>query len=278
MPRARCASSCGLSHRATGGGAARLSAGAGNDGLERSLGLVKIKAVHADGWSNLKVRTSARVALGRAGGSLPTRECLRYAADHADARDAVYSALDVSALEQSLGRPVVSLHSQAADRAVYLQRPDLGRRLDSASVDRLKATARGEVDVALILADGLSATAVQRHAGTVVISLLQLLGARKYSVGPLCVVQQARVAIEDEIASQLRAKLAVILIGERPGLGTADSLGAYLVHAPAIGRTDADRNCLSNIHPRHLAPAKAAEALLWLIEQCAVFAESAEWC
>lgn len=223
--------------------------------------------MHADPWSNLKLRTPARVALGRAGGSLPTRECLGFAADHADARDAVYSTLDVSALEQSLGRPVVCLHSQAANRAVYLQRPDLGRRLDAASVDRLKSTAGDEVDVALVLADGLSATAVQRHAATVVIALLELLGARKYSVGPLCVVQQARVAIEDEIGSLLRAKVAVILIGERPGLGTADSLGAYLVHGPAIGTTDADRNCVSNIHPRHLAPAMAAKALLWLTEQ-----------
>jgi ethanolamine ammonia-lyase small subunit len=116
----------------------------------------------------------------------------------------------------------------------------------------------------------LSATAAQRHAALVVKPLLSLLKDKRFSVGTICVVQQARVAIEDEIGSLLRAKVAVILIGERPGLGTADSLGAYLVFNPAIGKTDAERNCISNIHPRHLPPARAADALLWLIEQSLV--------
>jgi ethanolamine ammonia-lyase small subunit len=224
--------------------------------------------MHADPWSPLKSSTSARIALGRAGGSLPTKECLSFAADHADARDAVYSALDLPALQQSLSLPLIALHSQAADRDTYLKRPDLGRCLNQASADQLRSiTKKDEVDVAIIIADGLSATAAQRHAAAVVIPLLSSLKIKGFSLALLCAVQQARVAIEDEIGSLLHAGLAVILIGERPGLGTADSLGAYLVHDPAIGKTDADRNCISNIHPRHLPLAVAADSLLWLIEQ-----------
>lgn len=223
--------------------------------------------MHDDLWHFLKPSTPARIALGRAGGSLPTSAVLEFAADHADARDAVYSAADVPALQSALGIPIVSLHSQAMDRTTYLQRPDLGRRLNETSVKLLESMAGDQVDVSLMIADGLSATAAQRHAAGVVGPLLSALGDRRYSVAPLCVIQQARVAIEDEVGSILRAKIAVILIGERPGLGTADSLGAYLVHSPAIGKTDADRNCISNIHPRHLSPRLAAAALLWLIEQ-----------
>jgi ethanolamine ammonia-lyase small subunit len=225
---------------------------------------------HQDSWSPLRSQTSARIALGRAGGSLPTDQVLAFAADHADARDAVYSELNPAELEASLGLPIVPLHSQAADRQTYLHRPDLGRRLDARSVDLLQSIAGDEVDVAIMVADGLSATAAQRHATLVVKPLVSLLKDKRFAVGPICVVQQARVAIEDEIGSLLRAKVAVILIGERPGLGTADSLGAYLVFNPAVGKTDADRNCISNIHPRHLPPARAAVALLWLIEQSLV--------
>jgi ethanolamine ammonia-lyase small subunit len=223
-----------------------------------------------DPWKLLQARTSARVALGRAGGSLPTGQLLSFAADHADARDAVYSQLDLPALQASLDDPTILLHSQATDRQTYLRRPDLGRRLDAESVAKVQSTSGDEVDVALMIADGLSATAAQHHAAAVVKPLLVLLRAKRFRVASLCVVQQARVAIEDEIGSLLRAKLAVILIGERPGLGTADSLGAYLIHDPKIGKTDADRNCVSNIHPRHLPPQRAAETVFWLIEQSIV--------
>ncbi len=220
-----------------------------------------------DPWFGLKSRTSARIALGRAGGSLPTGACLAFAADHADARDAVYSRLDLIKLQTSLPSAAIALHSQASDRATYLKRPDLGRRLDAQSKHTLQARAAEAADVALIVADGLSATAAQEHAGAVVTPLINLLQSRHFSIAPLCIVEQARVAIQDEIGLLLNATIAVILIGERPGLGTSDSLGAYLVHTPAIGKTDADRNCISNIHPRHLPPIQAAEALFWLIEQ-----------
>jgi ethanolamine ammonia-lyase small subunit len=226
--------------------------------------------MHPDPWSTLKSKTTARIAMGRAGGSLPTAECLAFAADHADARDAVYSELDVSALEKSVGLPIVSLHSQATDRTTYLQRPDLGRRLDQQSIQLLESLNAKEADVVLIVADGLSATAAQRHGADVLRHLIELLGERHFSMGPICVVRQARVAVEDEIGSVLHAKLAVILIGERPGLGLADSLGGYIVFDPKIGKSDADRNCVSNIHPRHLPPAVAAQTLVWLIEQSLV--------
>jgi ethanolamine ammonia-lyase small subunit len=156
------------------------------------------------------------------------------------------------------------------DRATYLQRPDLGRRLDQESADRLAGLAAEPAEVVVIIADGLSATAAQRHAAELVTKLLDALQQRHWRVGPLCAVQQARVAIEDEIGWLLKAKIAVILIGERPGLGSADSLGAYLVHDPVIGRTDAQRNCISNIHPNHLTADAATTTLVWLIEQAMV--------
>ncbi len=224
----------------------------------------------SDPWSHLRRHTTARIALGRAGGSLPTGEWLAFSADHADAQDAVYSELDVATLTKEvtpLGLPLLHLRSRSSDRQTYLQRPDLGRRLDADSAAALVQAAGSPVDLALIIADGLSAPAAQLHAASVLMHLLPMIRSRRYTLAPLSIVTQARVAIEDEIGSLLRARLAVILIGERPGLGSSDSLGAYLVHHPAIGKTDADRNCISNIRPQQLSPVAAANALIWLIEQ-----------
>jgi ethanolamine ammonia-lyase small subunit len=226
-----------------------------------------------DPWSQLRKHTPARIALGRAGGSLPTNELLAFAADHADARDAVYSELDVASLTDSLlplGLPVLSLRSRAGDRETYLKRPDLGRWLDDASVAKVTASAAAGVDVALMVGDGLSAVAAQRHAAAVLMHLVPLLRKRRFSLGPICIVTQARVAVEDEIGSLLKGRVALILIGERPGLGSADSLGGYLIHGPAIGKTDAQRNCVSNIRRGQLSPPAAANALAWLIEQSLV--------
>lgn len=220
-----------------------------------------------DPWHSLRTRTTARIALGRAGGSLPTNQCLAFAADHADARDAVFSELDVAALERAMGQPMLLLHSRATDRTIYLQRPDLGRQLDDASAVLLQSKTTTETDVALIVADGLSATAAQLHAPVVVNHLIELLAPAGFTLAPICVVKQARVAIADQIGSLLKARLSIILIGERPGLGVADSLGAYLTYQPTVGKTDADRNCVSNINPRHLPPPAAAGTLFWLIQQ-----------
>jgi ethanolamine ammonia-lyase small subunit len=223
-----------------------------------------------DPWSALRQLTAARIALGRAGGSMRTAEVLAFAADHAEARDAVHSELDVRTLAGSIssfGLPVLPLHTRAETREGYLKCPDLGRGLDEESAARVSANGGSGADVALIVGDGLSAVAAQRHAASVLGHLLPRLQSRGFSVGPVAVVTQARVAVEDEIGGLLKATVAVLLIGERPGLGAVDSLGAYLVHGPAIGKSDAQRNCISNIRPGGLEPAAAAEAIAWLVEQ-----------
>jgi len=195
----------------------------------------------------------ARISLGRAGHSLPTRELLAFQLAHAKARDAVLTALDSTSYAQ-----YINVHSAAPNRAIYLRRPDLGRRL--ADPSQLQ---RGEYDAVLILADGLSATAVHRHAGPVLDELLPLLEGWK--LAPIVVAQQARVAISDEIGELSGAKMSVILIGERPGLTSPDSLGAYLTWAPRVGRNDAERNCISNIRGEGLKPALAAQRIAMLM-------------
>ena len=224
-----------------------------------------------DPWSNLRRFTPARIAQGRAGSSLPTGAWLAFAADHADARDAVYAELDTAAFAAAVepsGVAVLPLRSAAGDRATYLQRPDLGRRLDGASAAAVRAAATTTVDVAVIVADGLSATAINRNAADVLAALLpQLAGLR---VGPVCVVSQGRVGVMDEVGAGLGARAAVILIGERPGLAVPDSVGAYLTFGPAVGNTDANRNCVSNIRPAGLPPRAGADAIAWLLRQALV--------
>jgi ethanolamine ammonia-lyase small subunit len=222
-----------------------------------------------DPWVELRRLTPARIALGRAGGSLPTAELLRFSAAHAAARDAVWAELDLDRLERELApcqRPLVRVASEAPDRRTYLVRPDLGRRLPASSRERLETLGRqGPYDVALILADGLSAAAAQRQAPALVAALLPRLAQAGCTVGPIALARQARVALQDPIGAALGSRCAVILLGERPGLGAADSLGAYLVFGPGPGRTDADRNCVSNIRPGGLPITAAAELLAWLI-------------
>jgi ethanolamine ammonia-lyase small subunit len=222
-----------------------------------------------DPWSDLRALTPARIALGRAGGSLPTAELLGFQAAHAAARDAVWTALDTDRLEADLaglGLPLVRLASAASDRATYLRRPDLGRRLDPASAARLAGAAPVDgCDVALVLGDGLSATAVQAHAPALALALAGLLRERGLRLGPVALVTQARVAVGDPVGAALRARASLILLGERPGLGSPDSLGAYLTFAPRPGRTDAERNCVSNIRPEGLPVTAAAELLGWLL-------------
>lgn len=221
----------------------------------------------ADPWTELRSLTPARIALGRSGASLPTREVLALGIAHAQARDAVQAALDVEALAsalQPLSLPTVHAQSAAATRAAYLARPDWGRRLSPDSRRELDAIARSDgPDVLLVIADGLSAVAPQRHAAALLSALLpQLQGL---SLGPLVIATQARVALADEIAECLAARLVVCLIGERPGLSSPDSLGAYVTAAPRVGSVDAERNCLSNIRPQGLAYDEAAGQLAGLI-------------
>lgn len=224
-----------------------------------------------DPWSVLRCHTTARIGLGRAGASQPTRHHLAFQLDQARARDAVLMPLDVAHLEQemaALGQPPIMLRSAAGERRSYLQRPDLGRRLDGESAARLAALGAPSEspDVALIIADGLSAPAVQTHAVPLLQALLPQLPAA-WRLAPLIVVEQGRVAISDEIGALLHARLAVILIGERPGLSSPDSLGVYLTYGPRVGNTDAGRNCLSNIRAAGLSYAAAAHKLHYLMGQ-----------
>lgn len=215
----------------------------------------------------LRKWTSARVALGRTGGSLPHRELLDFRLSHARARDAVHQPFDPAALAlelESHGRPVLLAPSQAPDRPTYLQRPDLGRQLSPEARERLSERRTGEgFDLVIILADGLSATAAHLQGPVLVAALLPLL--ETWTLAPLVIAPFARVALQDEIGHALGARAALILLGERPGLGSPDSLGAYLVHDPRPGNTDAQRNCVSNIRPAGLPPAAAAHRISWLL-------------
>ncbi|WP_077035330.1 ethanolamine ammonia-lyase subunit EutC [Pelomonas sp. KK5] len=213
-----------------------------------------------DLWQRLRGLTPARIALGRSGASLPTTEWLAFAAAHAQARDAVHTPLDADALTGQLSG-CLQVRSRAATRDIYLRRPDLGRRLDGAC-----ELPPGPCDLALVLADGLSAAALQAHGAAVLDALLPLLPAG-LSIAPPVIALQARVALGDEIGQRLGARLVLVLIGERPGLSSPDSLGAYLTWAPAVGRSDAERNCVSNIRPAGLPPGQAAARLAWLIAQ-----------
>lgn len=214
-------------------------------------------------WDELRRYTPARIALGRSGEALPTREVLAFGWAHARARDAVHTPLDAGALEAALratGFDVVQVASRAGDRATYLRRPDLGRTLDPAAAARLS---RGSFDVALVVGDGLSSLAVQRHAAPLLVALRDQLVP--LSLSPVVVVQQARVAIGDEVGERLGARLVVVLVGERPGLSSPDSLGAYITFGPRPGRHDAQRNCVSNIRAEGLATDAAARKIAWLV-------------
>jgi ethanolamine ammonia-lyase small subunit len=228
--------------------------------------------------------TSARVGLARAGNSLPTSELLKLQLAHARARQAVHSALDTPQLAldlKNLGHHLVFVQSAVPDRATYLRRPDLGRNLNPESRDLLlsrdpasplgvlarKRALTDQHDAVFVIADGLSALAVQRHAPNLLEATLRLLDLKNWNLAPIVIVEQGRVAIGDEIGECLGAALAVVLIGERPGLSSADSLGVYLTWNPHPGLTDADRNCLSNIRQEGLAYPVAAAKLLFLMTE-----------
>jgi ethanolamine ammonia-lyase small subunit len=212
--------------------------------------------------------TPARVALGRVGSSLPTRALLDFTLDHARARDAVHAAYDAKALATQLaglGVVATEVKSRAGNRRDYLRRPDLGRRLDEISAELLASGEASAGKFAIVIGDGLSPSAVHAHAVDLMRHLLPRLAAAQIGLGPVVVATGARVALGDEIGAIVKADMVVMLIGERPGLSAPDSLGAYLTFAPAIGRTDADRNCVSNIHREGLSYDEAAFKIAWLI-------------
>ena len=226
---------------------------------------------HPDPWNFLARLTAARIGLGRAGGSLPTAPLLEFQFSHARARDAVQRNLDTTALSaalQTAGFETMQLHSAARDRSMFIARPDLGRILDDDSKRALEArpSSLTPYDCAFVIADGLSALAVESHA----VNLLQEAAARlqrsDWSIAPIVIVQQGRVAVADEIGALLPARVTVLLIGERPGLSSPDSLGVYLTYEPLPGRTNAERNCISNIRsPGGLSYTLGAHKLVHLM-------------
>jgi ethanolamine ammonia-lyase small subunit len=217
---------------------------------------------------DLRDLTPARVGLGRTGASMPTKALLEFTLDHARARDAVHAVFDVSAVISglnALGLTVFDVSSRARDRKDYLRRPDLGRRLDQASQELLASHSGGSCRLVVVVGDGLSPTAVHAHAIELVRSLVPRLALDGIEIGKAVVATGARVALGDAIGALLGARMIVMLIGERPGLSAPDSLGAYLTFAPRPGLTDAERNCVSNIHDSGLGYDEAAFKIAWLI-------------
>ena len=217
---------------------------------------------------DLRHLTPARVGLGRAGVSLPTSALLEFTLDHARARDAVHAGFDTAAIISgldALGLQTLQVSSRAQSREDYLRRPDLGRKLDAASHDSLASGRRGPCDLAVVIGDGLSPSAVNAHAVELVRKLIAVLapGGIEFVV----VASGARVALGDEIGALLGARMAAMLIGERPGLSAPHSLGAYLTFAPRTGCTDAMRNCVSNIHCSGLSYDEAAFKIAWLVRE-----------
>jgi len=243
--------------------------GSASDSLNVESSALSVGRLPRDPWAHLRRHTPARIALGRTGSSLPTRELLSFNHDHARARDAVNAPFDaekLAATVRALGTEAVALTTAVPDRATFLRRPDLGRRLSDDSRQRLAGLARDPCHLVLVISDGLSALAAELQVPPLLAALLPRLHAAGWKLAPVCVVRHARVALLDEIGASCRAQLAAILLGERPGLGTADSLGAYFEYEPRPGRTNADRNCVSNIRPGGLPPAAAAARLFQLLE------------
>jgi ethanolamine ammonia-lyase small subunit len=229
---------------------------------------MKEEAEYIDPVNPLKAFTAARIGMGLSGVSIPLKYELEFKLAHAHARDAVYSTLDTERLLQSLHNfrlPALHLHTLADNRYHYLKRPDKGRKLNEASIAQLQDFPSS--DIVIIIADGLSATAVNENSFGLLELLIPKLLTMKVKIAPFCLVEQGRVAIGDDIAHGLNAKLSVVLIGERPGLSAADSLGVYITYSPRPGLTDEARNCVSNIRPGGLNYAPAADKIFYLVQE-----------
>ncbi|WP_375457439.1 ethanolamine ammonia-lyase subunit EutC [uncultured Methylobacterium sp.] len=224
----------------------------------------------AEIWARLRRLTPARIGLGRAGSGLPTREVLRFGLAHAQARDAVHAPMDAAAIADAIagqGFRTLLVASQAADRAAYLRRPDQGRRLAPEGREALERASAGPVDLAIVVADGLSVRAVHEGAQALLAAFKPHIERAGWSLAPVVVASQARVALGDAVGAALKARAVAVLIGERPGLSSPDSLGIYLTFEPRPGRSDAERNCISNVRPAGLSHDLAAFKLNWLLAQ-----------
>ncbi|MBP0592779.1 ethanolamine ammonia-lyase subunit EutC [Paraburkholderia sp. LEh10] len=224
-------------------------------------------SIEKNAWQALRAFTNARIALGRAGNSLPTAPLLAFNLSHAQARDAVHHPLDADVLHEQLraqGFTSLDVHSAAPDREHYLRRPDLGRRLSDESRATLSNAATNDIpEVVFVIADGLSAFAASKQSIPLLLAITKRLA--DWKIGPVVVARQSRVALGDEIGELLKTKLVVMLIGERPGLSSPDSLGIYLTYAPKVGCSDAQRNCISNVRPEGLGYEAAAHKLHYLL-------------
>ena len=226
--------------------------------------------IHLNPWQELKRYTSARIALGRTGVSLPTEALLQFGLAHAQARDAVHQPLQVAQLSadlQQLGHSVLTVHSAARNREEYLRRPDLGRRLAPESLAQLQALPAQEYDLAILIGDGLSSTAQHQNGYPFLQALWPHLRRLGLTLAPLVIAEQSRVALGDEVGHALHSRAVLVMIGERPGLTSPDSMGLYLTWQPQIGRLDSERNCISNVRPAGLDLPQAAYKLAWLLEQ-----------
>lgn len=235
--------------------------------------------IHEDPWHKLRQFTQARIGLGRVGTSIPTQELLRFQLSHAQAMDAVHVPLNEKELVNSLAKkpaivpylPAFSLHSQANDRLMYLQRPDLGRKLDDTSNARLKQhsdNTPNPYDLVIVIADGLSSYAISHHAAPFIDALFTQIHAdqrHEWCIAPLCIVHQGRVAVGDDVGEAINAREVLVLVGERPGLSSPDSLGLYLTWHPQRGTEDSLRNCISNVRPQGLSYEAAAMKCFYLL-------------
>jgi ethanolamine ammonia-lyase small subunit len=229
-----------------------------------------MQPVVEDLWKNLAPITQARIALGRAGASLPTREVLNFSLDHARARDAVHAPFDrnkIASEAHNLGFETLFAESAAPDRAAYLRRPDWGRSLSPASQALLADRKNAVCDLAIVVADGLSATAVHSQTQPLLAAFKPYIARAGWRVAPIVIANQARVALGDEIGQRLKARVAIVLVGERPGLSSPDSLGIYVTFDPKPGRNDGERNCISNVRNDGLKHVLAAFKLAWLVDE-----------
>ena len=227
--------------------------------------------MQTDAWEFLQNYTPARIARGRAGHSIPTSELLKFQADHAQARDAVYSELDTKQLNDSINRAfelqIINLKSEINSRSQYLQRPDLGRTLSQASREDLMDISSSESDICLVITDGLSADAINQNSIPILEKIIPELIKFNWKIAPISIVQQGRVAIADEIGFLLKSEIVVVLIGERPGLTSPNSMGAYITLHPYVGMTDESRNCVSNIRPEGLDFQMATDKIMYLLTE-----------
>jgi ethanolamine ammonia-lyase small subunit len=224
-----------------------------------------------DAWISLRGYTQARIALGRAGHAVPTQALLDFQLAHAQARDAVHFLWNIRTFAEqvhSLGEEVLILDTPVASRSEYLSRPDLGRMLNEESSIRLANIKYDAAEIVMIVTNGLSSTAIERHGIGLLQAIVKAFRSKPFTIAPIILVANGRVALSDEIGSAFAAKLAIMIVGERPGLSAADSLGIYLTYNPRLGNTDAERNCISNIRPPEgMGYADAAAKLLYLSEE-----------